>query len=287
MNVSEIDRSGIDRNLILGACGIAVILIPLFYSNARRGNPSGNRVVQFGKCLLLGSVISLFLGGLLREYGVIFFGLAIFSLPFVVLGLAGGLLEVGFERISERINRKKPRAEEQARLAVEQQKTKAIQFLAEERARNLWSHYYSMFDERHVSEMSGSAFEKFLGKLYSRLGYEVALTSSGADQGADLILNKDNRRIAVQAKRWNRSVGNTAVQEIMAGKIFYGCAEGIVVTTATFSRSAVTLAATDPTISLIDGRALGLLCKQFRTDVIPEFCWEAWKQIEPIAEQFA
>src|SRR5205823_1751070 len=72
----------------------------------------------------------------------------------------------------------------------------------EKRARDLWERYYCMFDERHVSAMSGAEFERFIGKLYTRLGYGVSLTHGGADQGVDLILSKDGKKIAVQAKRW-------------------------------------------------------------------------------------
>ena len=158
---------------------------------------------------------------------------------------------------------------------------------AEERARALWARYYSMFDERHVSEMSGAEFERFVGKLYTRLGYTVSLTTAGADQGVDLILRKGDRQIAVQAKRWTGSVGNTAVQEVIAGKLYYGCTDGMIVTNSTFSKSAIALAAKDPTISLIDGRALSILCEQFRTATAPEFSWDEWRKIEYVAQCFA
>jgi len=96
----------------------------------------------------------------------------------------------------------------------------------EQRSRDLWERYYCMFDERHVSAMSGAEFERFIGKLYTRLGYAVSLTQGGADQGVDLILCKDDHKIAVQAKRWTGIVGNKAVQEVMAGKLYYGYSHG-------------------------------------------------------------
>jgi hypothetical protein len=157
----------------------------------------------------------------------------------------------------------------------------------EQEARDLWERYYYMFDERHVSAMSGAEFERFVGKLYARLGYNVSFTQGGADQGVDLILCKDGRKIAVQAKRWNGSVGNKAVQEAIAGKLYYGCSHGMIVTTSTFSNSAVVLAAKDPTISLVDGTALRKLCEQFKTEPIPEFSWDGWEKIRSVAERFA
>jgi HJR/Mrr/RecB family endonuclease len=144
-----------------------------------------------------------------------------------------------------------------------------------------------MFDERHIAEMSGAEFERFIGKLYTRLGYGVSLTKGGADQGADLILSKDSHKIAVQAKRWTGVVGNNAVQEVIAGKLYYGCSHAWIVTSSTFSSSAVALAAKDPTISLVDGRALSKLCEQFRNAPVPEFSWDEFEKIRDIAERFA
>ncbi len=176
----------------------------------------------------------------------------------------------------------RPAAIEWVEEQVEQQRAqKKLQ-----RARDLWERYYCMFDERHVSQMSGAEFERFIGKLYTRLGYRVSLTQSGADQGVDLILCKDDHKIAVQAKRWTGIVGNKAVQEVMAGKLYYGCSQGWIVTSSTFSSNAVALAAKDPTISLVDGRALTKLCEQFRTAPIPDFSWDEWEKIEHVAVRF-
>jgi hypothetical protein len=169
---------------------------------------------------------------------------------------------------------------------LERQGAKRKAAAQEERARYLWERYYCMFDEDHVTAMSGAEFETFVGKLYTRLGYSVSLTQGGADQGVDLILSKDGHKIAVQAKRWAGSVGNKAVQQAIAGKLYYACSHGMIVTSSTFSNSAIALAAKDPTISLVDGRALGKLCEQFRTAQIPAFSWDEWEKIKHVAERF-
>jgi len=189
-----------------------------------------------------------------------------------------------------------PALQEQQRQAREAAKNEEVRrrdeaaaaqaLAAEQTARVLWAAYYSMFDERHVSTMSGAEFERFVGKLYTRLGYSASLTAAGADQGADLILTKDGRRIALQAKRWASPVGNSAVQEVMAGKLYYGCSEAIIVTTSRFTRSAQDLAARDPTISLVDGRELSALCHQFSARSVPEFSWDEWRKIERVAQEF-
>jgi hypothetical protein len=121
----------------------------------------------------------------------------------------------------------------------------------------------------------------------TRLGKNVSLTQCGSDQGVDLILCKDGHKIAVQAKRWAGSVGNKAVQEVIAGKLYYGCSHGMIITSSTFSSSAVALAAKDPAISLVDGQALSKLCEQFATCRIPDFSWDEWEKIEHVAERFA
>jgi hypothetical protein len=170
-------------------------------------------------------------------------------------------------------------AEEQVILQEKQAK--------EQRARKLWTRYYCMFDKHHVSEMSGKEFERFVGRLYTRIGYSVSLTAAGADQGVDLILCKDGRKIAVQAKRRRAVVGNAAVQEVISGKLYYGCSHGVIVTNSRFSKSAVELAAKDPTISLVDGQDLSRLCEQLNTEPVPEFSLTEWEKIKHVAELLA
>jgi restriction endonuclease Mrr len=71
------------------------------------------------------------------------------------------------------------------------------------------------------------------------------------------------------------------------GKLYYACSHAWIVTSSTFSVSAVALAAKDPTISLVDGQALSKLCEQFRTSQIPAFSWDEWEKIKHVAERFA
>ena len=78
-------------------------------------------------------------------------------------------------------------------------------------------------------------------------------TGKTGDQGVDLIVTWGARRIAVQAKGYpGTTVGNKAVQEVHAGKDFYHCNAGIVVTNSTFTPHAEQLAASVG-CTLIDG----------------------------------
>lgn len=78
---------------------------------------------------------------------------------------------------------------------------------------------------RRVAYRFGHHFVRFLAKFFRKQGYEVEETRVSGDQGADLLLYKDERRIAVQAKRWERTVGNEAVREVHVGRTFYNTYE--------------------------------------------------------------
>ena len=75
------------------------------------------------------------------------------------------------------------------------------------------------------------------------MGYTVDRTPASGDQGVDLILRCESKTsIAIQAKRYNEPVGNAAIQEVFAGRVFYSATRAAVVTTSTYSRAAVDLA---------------------------------------------
>lgn len=68
------------------------------------------------------------------------------------------------------------------------------------------------------------------------------LMSFTGDFGADLILETETQRIAVQAKRYKSKVGIKAVQEIASAKSHYRANETWVVTNNFFTAAAVELA---------------------------------------------
>jgi len=93
-----------------------------------------------------------------------------------------------------------------------------------------------------VDYMSGTEFENFMANVFSKKGYPVQLTPGSGDQGVDLLLNIDERRVAVQLKRYTAPVGNAAVQQALAGMIHYKAKEAWVITTSTFTKKARELA---------------------------------------------
>lgn len=93
-------------------------------------------------------------------------------------------------------------------------------------------------DLDRVDSMSGEDFEKWLRALFEQRGWKVRLTPDVGDYGADLLLEKDGSRVAVQAKRWKRQVGIKAVQEALAARDFYRTDKAWVITNSTFTQAA-------------------------------------------------
>jgi len=98
---------------------------------------------------------------------------------------------------------------------------------------------YSIND---VDLMNGSEFEHFVALLFTKMGYEATVTKGSGDQGIDVLAEKNNVKIGVQAKCYSGSVSNSAIQEVVAGAQHYGCDKSIVVTNNVFSKSAIELA---------------------------------------------
>ena len=89
---------------------------------------------------------------------------------------------------------------------------------------------------------TGIEFENEVCLRLKEAGYESILTKTSYDQGVDVIIIKDNIKIAIQCKLYTKPVGNKAVQEIIAGKDFYNADYGVVVSNASFTNSAIELA---------------------------------------------
>jgi restriction system protein len=104
---------------------------------------------------------------------------------------------------------------------------------------------------KEIDAMQGTDFENYLGVLFENMGYTVKFTPASNNYGADLLLEKDGRRIAVQAKRYKSTVGVTAIQEANSAKGFYSTNEAWVVTNNTFTKNAYNLAERDG-VKLVD-----------------------------------
>lgn len=95
---------------------------------------------------------------------------------------------------------------------------------------------------RRIDKLSGEGFEDYLTVQFKHLGYRVAKTDASHDFGADLVLKKNKEVIVVQAKRMNRNIGISAVQEAVGAVAYYGADRAMVVTNQRFTPSAKSLA---------------------------------------------
>jgi len=198
------------------------------------------------------------------------------------LNLFQNKIELSPEELKE-IERRKTlysRRYEQSRLEEKQKKTELAKYKYESAVRS-WRKYHSLIDEKHIDELSGVAFERFLEKVFIQLSYSVSLTPTTGDQGVDLIIKKGDVSIAIQAKRQKNMIGNSAVQQIIAGKLFYGCSEGWIVTNSYFTKYSIELAEKDKSIKLIDRDKLSELCELAKINKnIPEFTWDDWNLLK-------
>lgn len=93
-----------------------------------------------------------------------------------------------------------------------------------------------------VDMMDGHEFERFVAKLFVRMGYSATVTKGSGDQGVDVIVEKNGRKYGIQAKCLSNSVNNKAIQEVVAGISHYRLDKAIVVTNRYFNSSATELA---------------------------------------------
>jgi hypothetical protein len=140
-------------------------------------------------------------------------------------------------------------------------------------ARHIWAEIHSRMPPASVERMTGVEFEAFLHVLFVKMGYSVSMTPASGDQGADLIVteSRSRHRIAVQAKRSRRPVSNRAVQEVVAAMTYYACSEGMVVTNAEFTPSALALASRVKKVALWDGLKLASVYSENFPTTIPPF----------------
>ncbi|KUK49930.1 MAG: Restriction endonuclease [Parcubacteria bacterium 33_209] len=97
-------------------------------------------------------------------------------------------------------------------------------------------------DQKYFNSLSGKEFELLLVRLFESMGYIVEHCGKIGDQGGDLIINKGQERILIQAKRYSGSIGNKAVQEAVAAKNYYDCNRSVLIGSSDFTSEAIELA---------------------------------------------
>lgn len=91
-----------------------------------------------------------------------------------------------------------------------------------------------------IDEMEGHEFEYFCAELLERQGFmEVEVTRGSGDFGVDILAEKDGVTYAVQCKRYQGAVGVDAILRTYAGRDYYDCMVGAVMTNQYFTAPAV------------------------------------------------
>lgn len=93
-----------------------------------------------------------------------------------------------------------------------------------------------------IDLMDGTEFEELIAKLFRKMGYDAEVTKASGDQGIDVIATKNGFKYGIQAKCYSGQVGNSAIQEVVAGKTYYSLNKAIVVTNNFFTKTAIKLA---------------------------------------------
>ena len=93
-----------------------------------------------------------------------------------------------------------------------------------------------------VNVMTPIGFENHCAKQLRDVGWCATLTPHSGDQGADIVARRASVSLVVQCKLYSSPIGNAAVQEAIAARVFYGATYAAVVSNQPYTASARELA---------------------------------------------
>ena len=89
-------------------------------------------------------------------------------------------------------------------------------------------------------DMEGHEFEYFCADLLKRRGFkQVVVTKGSGDFGIDILAERDGISYGIQCKNYQSPIGVKAVQEVYAGRDYYDCMVGVVMSNQYFTGPAV------------------------------------------------
>lgn len=113
--------------------------------------------------------------------------------------------------------------------------------------REIYSHIETKIESANLKTSlpyhTGQDYELFCKAELLNSDWIVQTTPHTGDQGVDLVAEKDGVRVAIQCKFYSSPIGNAAVQQVIAGKLFYHATHAAVVSNTTYTAAAQQLAA--------------------------------------------
>lgn len=114
----------------------------------------------------------------------------------------------------------------------------------------------------NLKAMTGLEFERYITKLYQRMGYNAYTTQASGDFGADVIAKKGKEKLCIQCKYYKGKVGIEAVQQVIGSLAYYKGTKAIVITNSSYTDAARKLAACNHVL-LIDGPMLMTMINKY------------------------
>lgn len=100
-----------------------------------------------------------------------------------------------------------------------------------------------IIDLKKIDRMKGLEFEHFVAEILKFYGYlSVEVTKGSGDFGIDVMCYNKNKKMVCQVKRYKEKVGVTAIQEAVAGKVYYKAHSAAVITNSYFTAPAIKMA---------------------------------------------
>lgn len=99
-----------------------------------------------------------------------------------------------------------------------------------------------LLDFHWREDMSPVEFEQACADYLGLHGWKTTNTPGSGDQGADVIARKGGYVLILQCKKYNKAIGNRAVQEAISAKVYYQATHAAVVATKNYTPAAKALA---------------------------------------------
>lgn len=106
-------------------------------------------------------------------------------------------------------------------------------------------------DIQDIDNLNPIEFEYFVRELFSLQGYSAWTTKKTYDNGADVVAENSNERIAIQVKHSSKSINGYGVYQAARGRRNYKADKAVLITNNEFTSQAK-LDAIDSNVTLID-----------------------------------